>query len=182
MIFHDNKFSLLDKKKFTSKTMLNYGPQVIVLQFFVSSVCPSQIGLQMINCEQKVRLKLGVVCKCILGVSSSTSSSIMTIFGFCEDSVQSYELRIYWIFSCQMISLLLRYTYRPHLASIWLFVHNLSSANQFGMDTQTTQRTVVPWDKASGDNKYMKSIRADNHNLSDNIHILNILSQNSWYI
>jgi hypothetical protein len=74
------------------------------LQFFVSSVCPSQIGLRMINCEQKVRLKLGVVCKCILGVSSSTSSSIMTIFGFCEDSVQSYELRIYWIFSCQMIS------------------------------------------------------------------------------
>ena len=72
------------------------------LQFLVLSVCPSQIGFRMINCEQKVGLKLGVVCKCILGGSSS--GTIMMIFRFYEDSIQSCELRIYWIFSCHMIS------------------------------------------------------------------------------
>ena len=44
--------------------------------------CPSvrvaRIGFQMITCEWKVRLKLGVACKCILWISRS--SSIMTIF------------------------------------------------------------------------------------------------------
>jgi hypothetical protein len=30
------------------------------------SVGPSQIGFWMIACEQKVRLKLGVVCECIV--------------------------------------------------------------------------------------------------------------------
>ena len=35
-------------------------------------------GFRMITCERKVKLELDVVCKCVLGVSRS--SSIMMIF------------------------------------------------------------------------------------------------------
>ena len=45
--------------------------------------CPEFV-LWMITCERKVRLKLGVVCTCMLGVSRSTS--IITIF---DNSYQS---------------------------------------------------------------------------------------------
>ena len=51
--------------------------EIWFLRFYCPSVCVL-FGFQMITCECKVRLKLGLVCKCILWISRS--SSIMTIF------------------------------------------------------------------------------------------------------
>ena len=39
----------------------------------------------------------------------------------------------------------------PHLASIWLFIHKLSSGNQFGTHGRTTPISIVPFNEASGD-------------------------------
>jgi len=44
----------------------------IAMGIVCPSMCPSLNGFQMITCERKVRLKLGVVCMCILWISRSS--------------------------------------------------------------------------------------------------------------
>ena len=120
----------------------------------MSSVRPSQIGFWMITCEQKVGLNLGVVCMCILWISRSISSLIMTIFWHflpelfpffsSPDQKARWAIAITWRLSWSVCKLFKKSSslkplnqFEPNLTTINLRVSSLKIVSDVPADQRT---------------------------------------------